>query len=207
LHAAWGSYRATSQLEKADLGAVEIAQGTVEPTFILSEDIADTGYVHVEAAPYLTARDEFGSPAYDPAELAEAPQPARVAADKVLFAALRARLEPASPSALPSAAPNLVEAHGERPIAVPMGGCVSAIGRSAPVVLRLSPGGVLLGAGEEQAKDLRLRRFSVGEFPIDLEEGIAPDHAARIRIPTDRSKAPWKLEVDSAGVTTACAIG
>jgi hypothetical protein len=208
LHAAWGSYRVTSQLEKADLGAVEIARDTVEPTFILSEDIADTGYVHVEAAPYLTARDEFGSPAYGPAELAEAPQPARVAADKVLFAALRARLEPVSPSALPSAAPNLVKAHGERPIAVPVGGCVSARGSSAsaPVVLRLPPDGVLLSAGEEPVEDLRLRRFSEGEFPVDLEERITPGHAARVRVPTDRSRVPWKLEVDSAGVTTACAI-
>jgi hypothetical protein len=208
LHAAWGSYRATSQLEKADLGALEIARDTVEPTFILSEDIADTGYVHVEAAPFLKARDEFGSPAYDPAELAEAPQPARVAADKVLFAALRARLESAPRSALPSAVPSPVDTHGEKPVDVPVGGCVSARGgKSAPAVFRLPPGGALLGAGEEPVEDLRLRRFSEGEFPVDLKEGVAPGHVVRMRIPRDRSGVPWKLEVDSAGVTTACAIG
>ena len=64
LHESYESYLRTSRLERADLAAVEIARDTVEPGLVLSEDIADTGYVPVEAGSYLSARDAFGSPAY-----------------------------------------------------------------------------------------------------------------------------------------------
>jgi hypothetical protein len=61
------SYRATSDVERGDLAAVEIARNTVMPTFILSEDIADTAFVHIEAGPYLAAVDDFGSRPTPPA--------------------------------------------------------------------------------------------------------------------------------------------
>ena len=90
------SYEQTSDLIKADLGAVEIARDTVDPAFVLTEQLAGTAYVHVAAGNYLTAADEFGSPADTPAEIAAAPEPAREAADRVLAGALGLRVSPAS---------------------------------------------------------------------------------------------------------------
>ncbi|HEX6454965.1 MAG TPA: hypothetical protein VF009_00425 [Solirubrobacterales bacterium] len=202
LHAAWESYRQTSQLEKADLGAVEIARGTVEPGFVLSEDIAGTAYVHIEAGPYLSARDAFGSPAYDQAELAVASEPARLAADRVLFAALRVSprqvaSHPRSPS--PAAADNGL-------VTVPRSGCVSVPGGAEPRQLSLPPGGVVLQAGGRPVTGLGVERFSTGAPPIKLES-VGPGRSIEIPIPTDRSRVPWRLEIESAGTAVACGVG
>jgi hypothetical protein len=201
LHAAWDSYREISQLEKADLGAVEIARQRVAPGFTLEEDIADTDYVHIEAGPYLSARDAFGSPAYDPAELAEASEASRFAADKVLFAALGVSPVPV-PTRQRAAAPAAANAEGL--LEVPRRGCVSVPGAAEPSQLSLPPGGVVLRAGGRPVEGLGLRRFASGAFPVELEETIAPGRSLRIAIPTDRSRVPWKLALESAGTTVAC---
>lgn len=207
LHQAYDGYRKTSQLEKADLGAVEIARGTVEPGFVLEESLADTGYVHVEAGAYLSARDEFGSPAYTPAELAESPAPARFAADKVLFGALRVELTPIPASAFPAAPPKRAEPNGEGLIEVPAAGCLSVPpGGPAPPLLSLPPGGAALRAGAGPIDDIRLKRFSTGEFPIDLKRGLAAGQAGELKIPRDRSNVPWRMELESSATTTICGL-
>ena len=206
LHDAYLSYRATSQLEKADLGAVELARATVEPGFVLSEDLADTAYVHVEAGAYLSARDEFGSPAYDPAELAEAPAPARYAADKVLFGALRLAIAEVPPSSLPSGSqPEASAANGV--VEVPAGSClrVAPQGSSTPL-LSLPPAGVSFQAGSEPIEDVRMARFSEGELPIDFQQSLAPGKAAEIRTPPDRSRVAWKISIETLATTTVCGL-
>lgn len=203
LHQAYTSYRATSQLEKADLGAVEIARGTVEPGFALSEELADTAYVHVEAGPYLSARDAFGSPAYTPAELAESPAPARFAADKVLFAALGIELAPAPASALPGGGRQPAKPDAMGLVEVPAEACVSVSGQRRPL-LSLPPGGVVLQAGSAPVTDVKLTRFATGEFPIDLKQTLSPGQTGEIRTPPDRSRVPWKLQIVSEGTTTVC---
>lgn len=205
LHAAWDSYREISQLEKADLGAVEIARGTVEPGFTLSEDIAGTGYVHIEAGPYLSARDAFGSPAYDPAELAESSAASRFFADKVLFAALRISPRPVPGGASSGAKPAAANAEGL--VEVPPRGCVSVPGGPESPQLSLPSGGVVLRAGNQPVEDLKLGRFASEEFPIELEARIEPGHSLEIPIPADRTSVPWKLELESGGASTACGIG
>jgi hypothetical protein len=187
LISAWdNTYHPISQLEKADLGAVEIAADTVEPGFALSEDVADTGFVHVEAAPYLSAVDAFGSPAYDPEEIAESPEFARFAADKVLFGALRMGLEPASSSSATGCDP------------LPSNGSVTPL-------LKVPPRGIVIEAGPKPIEEIRLARFATGEFPI-LIEGLAPGEAARLAVPRDRSTVPWKLQLATAGTTTVCGL-
>ncbi len=204
LHQAYGSYHYTSQLEKADLGAVEIARDSVEPGFVLSEDLADTVYVHVEAGPYLSARDEFGSPAYTPAELAEAPEFARFAADKVLSGALQIGLDQVPVSATPSGAAGPAKETGEGIVEVPASGCVAVAGASQRPLLRLPPGGVVVRAVREPIEDFRLRRFATEGFPIDFQQGLGAEAAGEVQIPTDRSKVPWKMEIDGAGPAIVC---
>src|SRR3954471_12260933 len=88
LRDAYQAYRNTSDLIKADLGALEIARDGAGLPLRLTEDVAGTAYVGVDSATYLSAADEHGSPADTPSEIAAAPEPARMGADRVLALAL-----------------------------------------------------------------------------------------------------------------------
>ena len=139
LHESYESYRFTSQLEKADLGALDIARGTVDPGFVLEEDIADTAYVHVEAGPYLEAADEFGSPGYSSAELAEANPQARFAADKVLINALGVGLTTIPNGAVPATQPQPAQPGADGVVPVPARACVSVPAGGSSSSLLASP--------------------------------------------------------------------
>ncbi len=184
LHESYESYERTSRLERADLTAVEIARNTVEPGLILSEDIADTGYVPVEVGSYLSARDAFGSPAYTEAELKAAPEEARIPADKVLAAALGVEL---------------------RPVAAPRGEAledcrtVEAASGEATVVT-LPAGGALLRSGG--AGELSLGRFA-DAFPVQLGS-LATGAWNELAIPADLSPRPWRAQLSPAGSLTIC---
>jgi hypothetical protein len=190
LHDAYeGTYHPISQLEKAGLGSLDIAEATVEPGFVLSEDVVDTGFVNVDAGAYFSARDEYGSPAYDEAEIAAAPDFARYAADKVLFGALQIGLEP-----LPAEA-------------VPATGCesVPSDGAASPL-LSLPPDGVVVQAGEQPIERFELSRFSTGPAPV-LIAGLNPGEAGRLALPRDEASTPWKLRLLTAGPAKVCNLG
>ena len=201
-------YHPISRLEKASLGAVEIARDTVEPGFLLTEELTGTGYVHVDAQAYLSARDAFGSPAYDPAEIAESPSAVRFAADKVLFGALRMGLAPAPASALPDRlrSPAAPGAGGLLPI--PAGACVAvpSDGSISPL-LRLPRRGAVIRAGGAPIANVKLARFASGRFPIELTEGVATAATVALQIPRDRSSVPWKMQLETASATTVCGRG
>jgi hypothetical protein len=177
-HEAYESYRRTSQIERADLAALEITRPRIGPGFRIEEAEADTGYVPVEASAYFETRDEDGSPAYDEAELAAAPEHARVPGDKVMAAALGLELAP---------------------------GKVGKACRPAPIdrgvlVLPLDRGGAALMA--TKPLQLALGRFSES-FPVALGE-LSPGTWTTLRIPTDLSPQPWKLQVSGEGQLTIC---
>lgn len=181
-HEAYESYRRTSQIERADLAALEITRPRVDPTFSLEEEFADTGYVPLEAQAYFETRDADGSPAYDEDELEEAPEHARVPADKVMAAALGLELEP-----LPGR---------------PVENCrlVKIKGGTFrwPIYLR----GVGLRASAPV--HLALGRFSTS-FPVDLGD-VPPGQWTELRIPKDRSSEPWDLQATGSGQLTLCRL-
>lgn len=181
-HEAYESYRRTSQIERADLAALEITRPRVDPAFRIEEEDADTGYVPVEAEPYFDARDADGSPAYDEAELAEAPEHARVPGDKVMAAALGLGLGESDAAAANGCRSETIEA-GETSLPVTRGGV--ALRASAPV-------------------GLALERFSA-EYPVDLGEAPAGSWTA-LRVPTDLSPRPWRLRVSGEGKLTVCRL-
>ncbi len=183
------TYHPISRLEKAGLGALDIAEGTVEPNFVLSEDLVDTGFVNVDAAHYLSARDEYGSPAYDEAEIASSPQFVRYAADKVIFGALGIELEQLPGDSLPRRDCSTVPSDGA----------------SSPL-LEVPPGGIAIVAGEQPIEKFELSRFSTGSAPI-LIAGVGAGEAGQLAIPSDEAAAPWKLRLATAGPTLACAVG
>jgi hypothetical protein len=184
-----GTYHPISRLEKAGLGGLDIAEATVEPGFVLSEDVVDTGFVNVDADHYFSAREQYGSPAYDEAEIAASPAFVRYAADKVLFGALRIGLEPLPGSAVPAAGCEKVPSDG-----------------TASQLLSLPPDGIVIKAGSEPIERFELSRFATGSPPV-LIAGISAGEAGRLAIPPDNATAPWKLRLTTAGPAQACRIG
>lgn len=194
------AYRNTSDLIKADLGALEIARNRIAPPILLDEDIADTAYVHISSSLFLSAADSYGSPADSPAEIAAAPEPARVAADKVLGRALGVGFGPvesAPPASEPPPqllGPPGVEAHTA-------GGCIVVDPPGA--ILYLPPGGASVHASPQGGVQVALRRFATASFPlagVPLRRG----QVGVARIPTDRAGEPWELALRSPAPATVC---
>ena len=185
LHEAYRSLAASAGVVRGDLAGLEIAQDTVDPGLVLTPQNSDFSYFTlVDAGSYLSAERKFGSPAYTEAELATAPEPGRVAADKVLAAALRLTFQPLSKAPPPTRGCRQVARSGQ-----------------APPVVELPRGGATLTAPGDVRATLSLRRFATASFPIAVG---TLEGAARLAIPTDRSARPWQLQVDATGPVTIC---
>ncbi len=182
LHDAYFAYRNTSDLIKADLGSVEIARDRIVFPVRLSEDIADTPYVGVSSSAYLRAADRYGSPADTPAEIAAAPEPARVAADKVLARALGI---------------------GVSAWRGPVTGCRRFAPPGAiPVV---PPGGAVVRTSKGFGAAAALRRYATASFPVPLPP-LPGGSTSFLRIPTDRATEPWELALRSRGRISVCGV-
>lgn len=172
-------------LTRADLGAIEIAERTVEPAFRLSPEAAGTVFLNeIEAGEYLRAVAEYGSPAYSPADLAAAPEEGRVHADLVLANALPLGIETA--------------AGGVRQ----GGNCVWVAGSAGDAPLALRPGTttIKLSTGEGTVK---LRRFARGEYPLS-SGGLPAGSTTSLFIPRDRLARPWQLLVEADRGALVC---
>jgi hypothetical protein len=183
--------RSQTVLTRADLAAIEVAQGSVEPSFALTAEIAGTSFLNeIQADEYLTAVGEYGSPAYTPAELANAPEAGRVQADIVLVNALPVTSE--------------IEAHAG-PGPVRPGRCVAVPGGrgSAVPALPLRPGLTKIELAPGDPGTIRLRRFAAGEYPL-VTEGVPGDSATLLRIPPDGVARPWRLQVEAAQPAAVC---
>jgi MFS family permease len=182
-------FKGQTVLTRADLGAIEIAAGSVEPGFRLPPEIAGTSFLNeIEAGEYLTAVREYGSPAYTPAELADAPEAGRRQADLVLANALPVSIGLNAPAA---------GGPGSRCVKVP-----GAAGPGAsPVPLR--PGVTTVELGPGGPGTIRLRRFARAGYPL-VSEGIAAGSTTRLSIPRDRSTRPWLLRAEAAQGATVC---
>lgn len=182
LHDASLAYRNTSDVVKADLGSLEIARDRIVFPVRLSEDIADTPYVGVYSSAYLPAADRYGSPADTPAEIAAAPEPARVAADKVLARALGIGVSAWQ-------------------------GPVRDCRRIAPQggIIRLAPGGAIVRTSKTSGASLALRRYATASFPVTLRP-LAAGSTSLLRIATDRATEPWELALRSRGRIAVCRV-
>jgi len=180
-HVAYGN---TSDLIRADLGAVEIADERITTPFFLDPQLAGTAYVPVSTSAYLSAVDGHGSPADDPSEIASAPEPARAAADRVLARGLGVSLEPAR---------GALGATGCRNVDPPGG------------ILTAPPGGALVRASSSAA-GISLRRFATESFPVAAAP-LGPGQTGLLRIPADSVDRPWTISVRSPAPVTVCGIG
>ena len=161
-------FKPVSEAQRGGITGLEIARDTVAPDFLLTEENADSPYFdYVDAASYLSAVDAFGSPGYTEADLAAAPEPVRVAADKATAAALRLELAPADTGCPP---PGLREGEAE-----------------------LGPGTVTVTAGPG-ATPVSLRRFATESHPVVVGR-LRAGRSATLTIPQDRALTPWRLEL------------
>lgn len=170
-------------LTRADLAAIEIAEGSVEPAFRLSPEAAGTVFLtEIEAGEYLRAVDEYGSPAYSAAELAAAPEEGRAHADLVLANALPLGIE--------------TETGG----AGTKGDCVRVDGSA---VLASGPGTTTIALPPGGEGTVKLRRFARHEYPLD-SGALAAGSTTRLFIPRDRLSRPWQLLVEADRAALVC---
>jgi hypothetical protein len=169
-------------LTRSDLAAIEIARETVDPLFPLAPEVAGTdSLIDIQAGSYLDAVDDHGSPAYTPAELADAPEAGRRQADIVLSQALPLATEDGSD--------------------VVAGECLTFPEGRAAVPLR--PGETLLEVAPGPPAGLSLRRFARNGFPVLAQD--APGGAKTLlTIPADTVNLPWRLQVEAAQAVRVC---
>ncbi len=178
-------------ITKADLGAMEIARGTISPNFALSPDIAGTAsLIDVEAQKYFGAVDQYGgSPAYSPAELAEAPEPGPRLADTLLALALPISTETTEGEFAAGAAENCK---------------VLPAGSATPTSeVPLSAGLTRIEVAPGPPASFSLRRFTTGTYPVGTE-GAAGESTTLLRIPRDRAPQSWYLHVEASQEARVC---
>jgi hypothetical protein len=181
-------FESQTVLTRADLAAIEIAERTVDPSFALPPEISGTSFLNeIRAGEYLTAVDEYDSPAYTPAELARAPEAGRKQADVVLANALPVSIEVGAEPA-----------PGEWPR-----DCVEIPRGSATAPLPLRPGVATVELAPGGSGTVRLRRFASHDYPL-VSEGIAAGSVTLLSIPRDGAARPWRLQVEAAQGATVC---
>lgn len=186
LHASYLGLTGFGELQPADLAALELTRDTVEPQFQLTEENSGVDYLgFLDAGSYFSAIDAFGSPAYTPAELAGASEPARAAADRVFGAALSIGLRPAAPGQAGNSGCTTIELGDER------------------TAVELGPAGAMLGAAPTADVDVRLRRYASNSFPV-AAGSIRDGETALLEISQDRSSEPWELGLAGSGRVDVC---
>ncbi len=176
-----------SVLTKADLAGIDIARRHVAPEFELAPQIAGTpSLIDVFAGNYLEAEKEFGTPAYTPQELAEAPEPGRRQADVVISQALPLRTATSSGAGAP----------GE--------GCALAGGPEAPQDTTLAPGVTKILAQPGPQVTISLARFAeAGEYPVQTA-GAPGDSTTLLTIPKDGFSVPWRVRIEAQQPVYIC---
>jgi hypothetical protein len=181
-----------TELTRADIGAMEIARRTVDPSFFLGsvETTGTASLLIVEAGKYFEAMDRWGSPAFTPAELASAPQPGRHYADLVLSQAL-----PLSTETRLGVYDRGTSA--ENCVVLPEA-------RTTPTTeVELAPGVTRIEVAPGPDAGFSLRRFASGEYPV-VTEGAAGDSTTLLTIPRDNAPQPWFLHVEASQTARVC---
>jgi hypothetical protein len=175
-----------AEQQKGGLAALELTREEVAPDYVLTEQNSGVDYLGiVDAASYFSAIDAFGSPAYTPAELLDAPEAARVSADTVFASALALQ-------------PRTV------PLDTPAGACEPFDLDPGPAVAEAPPGGAVVRPARGAAATVRMRRYASASFPVNAGR-VGGGDAELIEIPADQSPQPWQLQLDGRGVVEICA--
>jgi hypothetical protein len=179
LHDAYDFRRETSDNLRARLAAVEIGRGAEQP----NAGVAFHLFLRSTVAKYLSAVDEFGSPAFSQSQLLARDQMDRGAADRQLVVTEGIALT--AVGAGPAAASRTA------------GGCRAVNGSASAQTVSLGPGRYTLSLGKLEGitgpvpLPISAARFA-DQPSIELGAVSAPG-AATLNIPADRSSIPWRL--------------
>jgi hypothetical protein len=181
-------------LTRADTGAIEIARHTVAPSFGLTPEIAGTpSLINVNAANFLPAVEEHGSPGYSPAELAGAAEPGRRYGDIVLSQALPLRM--------------IVAEGGFSTLRTRAADCTAVPPDGSVPEVQVGPGRTRILVGEGGEATLSMRRFDTTEYPVHLQS-LPGDSSASLLVPHDEApEYPWYLHVEAAQEVWVCGAG
>ena len=169
-----------AEQERGGLGALELDRSIVDPRFELTPQNSGVDYLGLmDAGSYLSAADAYGSPAYSEAELATAPEAARVSAHMVSAAILQPTISPA-----------------ER---VTTAGCTRTALGHGPAVQTVPRSSMILVAGPGRLP-AALRRYASESFPVAL--GSLARGTQQLQIPPDPSPRRWVLELTGTGAVT-----
>lgn len=202
LASAEGALRAATQQVSAELAALQLTRATAPP-----ELVVDSHYAPILlAGPYFAAIDQLhSSPADTPAQLRQAPETARVAADRLLMRAGNLRVRSTAPT--PSAtghAPSVAVTGGS---AASRGQCVHSVPLRPRAFLdaAVPARGIDLHAAAGPKLQIRLRRFATGFEGILLT--APPDGDTTIEPVHDGSSQPWYLRISFGQPIEVCALG
>ena len=202
---------------RAELAALDLARGHVDPTFLPEDPAAPVQvpntHLIMTASQYYIVSDAYGSPAFSSTELRTAPLEDRRVADIVLARALDVRLRP-TPSLEPSrdaAAPEVVASDADSSDSGPS--CIVLTPGDAPASsqILLPRGGVALSTSGSEPVGLVLGRFGGYDYPL---QPLQPEGAAALLIPPDADQTPWRLylrpteqDVTACGVDLSALLG
>jgi hypothetical protein len=178
---------------RSDLAALEIARGHVDPRHLMYS-VEETGTASlgiVEAGKYFEAVDRWGSPAYTPAELLDAPAPGPHYADIILGQQLPLGTETRL---------GLYDSGraAENCVVLPAGSVTPAS------ETRLSPGVTRIELAPGPHAGFSLRRFASGEYPV-VTEGADGESTTFLRVPRDHApQVPWFLHVEASQEARVC---
>ena len=178
-------FRSQTHATTAELSALELTRGKVDPGFLLAQTPGISFVDAVVAGNYFDAIDQWGSPVDPRPDLAAASDSDRQRADAVFASALGLHLEPAPKGLGKSGKCKVARADPGQValVTLPRGGAL------------LEPAGGILA--------VHLRRYSQTVYPVDLGTG---GKSSLLAIPVDGSKQPWQAEILGSEVTTVCPL-
>jgi hypothetical protein len=173
LHGRADFWTENSRYTAAETGVMEVARGVVVPDFA-PENLFTAAVIGVHnlqpisARPYFSAVDAFGSAADDQQAILHRPERVREAADLIVAAAERLRLD----------------RDGSVDTA-----CGSAHDRKHLDEVVTGPGALTVCVGRGGLAELQLRRFASSYRYVRFRD--MPGGTLVLRLPRDRSRIPW----------------
>lgn len=200
--------RDQSLITRVDLGAVQLAGATAPPD---AQIAGLPGYplVVITVGQFRQAARQIGSPAATPAEIAGAPEGARLVADAELARLEGVRLVSAPRANAVGAAPHVDASAGGT--VTRSGGCVHfaptgvAPGRAAAQVQLTVPGSGLRLVTRGGTATVAVRRFADG-FPADPLGTLGGSASAALRARRDAASTPWHVRVTPEAHVVACGV-
>ncbi len=195
------SWTENSSYVYAETGAVEIARDLVSPTFSPENGFTiptiGNHNLPIEAGPYLSAVDAFGSAADRPSGIERRPKNIREATDYILAGAEQLKLVDG---------PGF-DRHGP--------GCRTAADGSALGGFTVGPGDLHIQVAPGTGAQLQLRRFgsnyrflSYGNVPPAFHlPRLASGRALTLHLPRDRAGTPWHGRVVGGRNVAVCVTG